>query len=1112
MKRFIAIVIRNTVLVNVLMILIFLLGWASSIFMVKELFPEISVDAISVSVPYPGADPAEVEEGISRKIEEAIDGMEGLKRYRTVSSENMSTSIIEIKEGYGVDEIYTDIRSVMDTISTFPVDAEKPIIREVTLNSEVILMAIWGDQDEKVLKEFGEIIKNELQALPGISQVGISGSRDYEIAIEISEEKLREYGLSLNQISEAVRKGSINLTGGNLRTTGEEIRLRTVGRNYTAKEFSEVVVLAKPNGDIVTLGQIADINDGFVEDRLIPRFNGHSCVMITIEKTPSEDAIAIVETLDEYLESRLKRLPEGIQMTPWADFTKIIEARIDLLVKNGCVGLIIVFLSLWFFLDLRLSFWVTLGIPISLSGGLFIMWITGSTLNTISVFGLIMVLGIVVDDAIIVGESIYVHRRNGDNPMLAAVNGVMEVGMPVLAAVTTTIVAFIPLGLIGGVLGKFIEIMPVAVIASLAVSLIECLFILPSHLKHLPNLASHNTLPKPEEQIRKIAEPEGSGRMLISKAFFRKLRSMFKSAKRRTGKKGTALRKRINGFIDFLIYKLYKPSVGFTLHYRYIFLASAIALMMITIGMFSGGRIKFVIFPEIDGNDAIAEIEFPNGTPIEKTNETISHVRNVVEELLEQYAQIEGKPIHKNIYMLTGQIGTDIFSKEFGNNKAMIRVELVEGLERNILAQDLVLEWEEAVGNIPGVIKQSFHGLEQGPPGAAINIAVRGEDQNELLTITKKIRESLYNYEGVYQIQDSYRPGKNELKIDIKPEARTLGLTLEDLARQINAGFYGQEALRIQRGRDDIRVKIRYTEQERTALAKLEQVRIRTPRGNEVPFFSVADITFGSGYANIVRVNGLKEIQVTAEVDLAVSNPNEVLSSVEENTLIELQKVYPNFSYSFDGPQRDAEEAFLGLLKTVPVALIFIFMIIASIFRSYIQPVLIMLTIPFGIIGAIYGHYAMGYDIYMFSVFGMVALTGVVVNDAIVLIEAVNGFIAKGNKIFDAIVLGGVRRFRAIMLTTISTVGGLLPLIAEKDQQAQIIIPMALSIAAGVIFATVLTLFYIPCLMGILNDFRRVMYWLFKGFWPEREMVEPARNRLEDPFIDPDEDKIIIAK
>lgn len=1061
MKRFISTVIRNTVFVNVTLVLVLLAGAVASNLMVREMFPEISVDVLTISVIYPGADPEETEEGVSRKIEQVIDGLDGIKQYRTVSSENSSMTMIDVTEGYDTNKLYTDVRNAVDSISNFPVDAEKPIISEITLRNPVILLSLWGDLPERVLKETAERMKDELQALPSVSQVSISGTRDYEIAIEVSEERLQEYGLSFRDVSSAVRQGSLNLGGGQVRTKGEEIRLRTVGRKYTAEEFASIVVVARPDGEIITLGRLADIRDGFMEDDATSTFNGHPSVTLSVSKTPSEDSIAIAREVREYAEAKEAQLPEGVNATIWSDESVYIEGRIDMLLRNGFIGLIIVFFSIWMFLDLRLSFWVTMGIPISLSGGLVIMWFVGATLNELSLFGLIMVLGILVDDAIIIGESIYVHRKNGDPPLLAATNGVIEVGLPVIAAVTTSIIAFIPLLFVKGVLGKFIEIIPVAVIASLTMSLIESVFLLPAHLNNLPDLASDAQ-----------KKHRGLGR----------------------------IRQGMTHGLEWFVEHLYVPFLGKAIHFRYVTFCAAVLVFMVTIGVMRGGFLKFVLFPESDQTGLVAAIEFPRGTPPSITADAIRQT----EEALRRYARglpkKDGKPIWKNIQTVMGHGGGELgFDSMPGNHTGYVRVELYPSRDRLVQSQEISVGWQKAVGTIPGALSQSFQTNEMGPPGAPIMISLRGEDMGQLRALSEELKAQLRTYDGVHQVSDSYRPGKNELRLDIKPEARALGLTLQDLGAQVYAGYFGEEALRIQRGRDDIRVRVRYNRDHRSTLAQLDQVRIRTPQGNEVPFFSVADVTFAEGYSDIVRTDGALSLNVTAENDPKVANADEVLADMAATILPRLEAENPGvFSWQFEGPEKESRDAFAGLFVSFPLALIGIFVVIATIFRSYIQPLLIMVTVPFGIIGGVWAHLLLGYDLSMMSVFGMVGLTGIVVNDAIVLIEAINRNIAANMPVFEAIGRGGARRFRAILLTTTSTIGGLVPIIIETETGAERVVGMALSMAGGVLFATVLTLVYVPCLLAILNDFRRMLFFLVHKRYPSREEVEPARLRNLD--------------
>jgi multidrug efflux pump subunit AcrB len=1065
MRTIFAAFARNTVFANVMLVIILMTGIIAATRMVREMFPEFSVDTIFIEVVFPGADPEEVEEGISRKIEEAIEGIEGIKRYTTISMENYGRAVVEVKESYDVGQVYDRVRNAVDSISTFPVAAEKPIISELTFRAEVLYLALYGDLDERTLKEWAERIKDELQALPQLSQVTVFGTREYEISIEVSEEQLRKYGLSFADVAAAVRRGSVNLSAGVMRTRSEEILLRTVGRKYTGAEFAHIVVLAGPAGELITLDQIATIRDGFTEDAIISTFNGAPCALIGVFKTREEDAIAIARAVTDFVEAKQGTLPAGVHLTKWNDLSTLIDARINLLLRNGLLGLCLVFLALWLFLDLRLSFWVAMGIPISLSGAMILMWMMGETLNMISLFGLIMVLGIIVDDAIVVGESIYVRRKNGDGPLEAAVNGVMEVGMPVLAAVTTTIVAFLPLMFVSGVMGKFITILPVVVICALIFSLYESLLLLPAHLSHLPD----------------INQPVGPGHP-------------WKQRLQR-------FRQRTSNGLEWFTHHVYLPVVRLAVHGKYVTVSVAIAVLLITLGLLQGGFVKFVMFPEIDGNDAIAAVEFPRGTPLAETERAVQATAAAFQRIADRFDAERGVPLIRNVYTVAGQAGEG-FEKRSGVHLGQVRVELLESEVRNWHTQEILVAWEEEVGLLPGVLSQTFDGIETGPPGAGLEVWLQGEDMPTLLAVAEELKAILRTYDGVFQVQDDFRPGKNELRFDLKPEARTLGLTLEDLARQIYAGYFGEEAVRIQRDRDDVRVRVRYTEEERRELSDLEAVRIRTPQGHEVPLYSVAAIQPGQSYSRISRVDGYKNVKVTAEADNRRANADEVLADLAARHMPRLEAAYPDFHWSFEGAKKDSRDAFGSLMVGFPIAMVGVFVIIATIFRSYLQPFIIMFTVPFGIIGAVFGHLAMGIDVTMMSLFGMVALAGVVVNAAIVYIERVNHNLAEGMTFVDSVTLGGARRFRAILLTTISTVAGLAPMIREDDMQAQFLIPMALSIAAGVAFATLLTLLLAPCLLAILNDLRCLAHWMVHRRWPTREEVEPASRRFMDVLND----------
>ena len=1064
MKRVLAAFARNTVFANIVLVLIFLAGGIATMSMIRENFPEFSLDMITISVLYPGADPEEVEEGICQKIEEAIEGMEGIKQYTTQSSENTGTANIEVKEDYDVSDVLDRVRTKVNAISTFPVDAEKPVIFEFMLNDPVMLLYLSGDMSERRIKEWSERIKDEIQQLREVSKVEIFGARGYEIGIEVSEERLREYGLTFNMIVDAIRRSSLNLAGGTIRTQGEEIRVRTMGRKYTGEALSSIVVLARPEGEIITLDRVASINDGFTEDPINALINGEPSVLLILYKTKEEDALIISEAVQQFISQKQMQLPVGANIKILYDNTEMLRSRINMLSKNLIIGLMIVFLLLWCFLNARLSFWGGMGIPVSIAGAMAILWAIGGTINMISLFGLIMVLGIVVDDAIVVGEAIYFHRKQGEPPIKAAVEGVCEVGMPVIAAVTTSIVTLVPLFYIGGIMGKFISIMPAMVIACLAVSLLECLILLPAHLSHLPNPDSQNNNLNPLTRRLEVVHRLTSSGM------------------------------------EWFVARIYTPLLSKALYWRYILLCIAISILLLSIGLVKGGILKFEVFPEVDGFIMTSTVEFPGGTPSDVTKQAIEQIDAALLRLAEQTKTRSGDPLIEDRMAIIGQTMDGI--PRSGPHLGSVQAILLDSKRRGIYTKDLMVQWEKEIGPIPGVQSMTFAGLETGPPGAPIEVWLQGRDMNDILAATDDLMDRLRMFEGVYQIRSDFSPGKNEMRLELKPEARTLGLTVDDLARQIYAGYYGDEAVRLQRGRDDIRIKVRYTANERRRISDFEKIRIRTLNGHEVPLMSVADISFAPGYSTITRTDGMRRVAVSADVDTNKANANEIFSELSSNFFTQLKRQYPGLNVALQGEQKKMRESFDSLFVSYPLAILGVFIIIATMFRSYTQPFIIMFTVPFGIIGAVFGHLLLGYNLSIMSIFGIVALTGVVVNDGIVLIERVNENIAEGMSFFDAILSGGARRFRAIVLTSLSTVGGLAPLIMETDLQAKFLIPMAISMASGIAFATVLTLVLVPSLMVLLSDARILVHRLKYGFWPKRVDVEPARDRHVDPLAD----------
>lgn len=1058
MKKLLAAFASNVVFANIMIFLMFLLGFVSIVMMRREMFPEMSLDRISVTVAYPGADPEEVEEGILRKMEDALQGENGIKELLTSAKENVGTAIITVDKSAETQEVLDRVTSKINSISTFPLDAENPVISEMLLEDPVMILSVSGNMSEGRLKEWAERIKEDLLQLDEITIVDIFGARDYEISVELSEQKLREHQLTLQQVMERIRAHNLNVPGGLLRSDAEVVRIRTLGRKYTGKEISEIPVMSYPDGRTVTLGMVATVVDGFREEAVRPGIDGKPALFIYIKKTVQQDAIDISESTMNFLSEKDKILPENLDLELIYDATDMLRARINLLVKNGIIGLVLVFLLLWLFLDFRLSFWAGMGMPISIAGALVILWAIGGSLNMISLFGLIMVLGIIVDDAIVVGEAIYYHQQQpGANAYEAAVKGVTEVGMPVLGAVLTTILAFLPLMFVGGIMGKFISILPVVVIACLVVSLYECLLLLPAHLGvHLPSERKSKT----------------------------KIQRFFHSVHTHTGK-------RLEKFAE----GPYQRFLNRALAWRYLALSLAIGILIVTVGAVASGRIQSQLFPSFDSFMLTAVVEFPNGTPIEVTETALDQIDAAALRVNDQVKTISGKPAVEKVQRLSGQNLNDPFATT-NENIGSVQIILAESTDREMGSEEIMTLWEKEIGLVPGAEALSIEELNAGPPGKPIDIRIKGSDLSVMRLLADDLKGILARYPGTSQIQSDLRPGKNEIRFTLKPEAVNLGISVADLGRQLNMAYFGGEALRLQRGRDEIKVMVRNTAQERSRLADLQNIRIRTNDGREVPLLAVAEMKSSPGFASITRVDGLRAIGVSSNADKEQMAAGEITKDLENNIFPELLSRYPGTYLEFQGEQKDTAESVSSLILGFPIALVGIYVIIATIFRSYVQPLIIMLTVPFGIIGAVLGHLVKGIDLSLMSMFGIVALAGVVVNDAIVLIESFNNQIAEGKEVGEALHEAGKRRFRAVFLTTLSTVGGLTPLILEKDLQAQFLIPMALSIAAGVAFATLLTLLLIPSLIYILSDLRVFMYYLFTGESPDRRAdLEPARLR-----------------
>ena len=1051
---------RNPVAANLMMVFIIASGLIATGAITEEVFPEVDLDRISIQVPYLGAAPEEVEEGVVIRIEEAIQGVDGIKEIVSTASEGSASVMVELELGADASRVVDEVKNNVDSITTFPLETEEPIIRELIARNQVVDISISGQTDIFALKSLAEDVRDELSALPSITQVDLVSAPPYEISIEVSEMALRRHGLTFDQVADAVRRSSLDLPGGSVRTDGGEILLRTIGQAYRGDEYEELVLWTRPDGSRLHLGDVATVVDGFEETDQFARFDQAPTVMVSVFRTGDQSALDIAEDVTRYVQDKQAQLPAGVSMVIWQDQAEVLNDRLALMLRNGVTGFALVFIVLALFLELRLAFWVSLGIPISFLGAIALMPGFDVTVNVISLFAFILVLGIVVDDAIIVGENIFRHQENHGDGLRGSIEGAREIAKPVVFAVLTTVAAFMPLMFVPGMMGKIFRVIPLIVVPCLLFSLLESLGILPAHLSHVPK--------------RGKPGPWRSFQQFIA-----------------------------NGLKAF-VRNCYQPILETALRWRYVTAAIGLAILILTGGMVLGGWTNFHFFPSIEADFMAASVTMPQGTPAEVTSAAVEKMEAGAARLRAGLLQETGMDYFRHV---STAIGDQPMASRGGGpmgstvtvsaaNVGEVSVELAPAETRAYTSEQLGNMWREETGPIPEAVDLNFS-MSIMTPGDDVDVQLAGSDVDRLRAAADAVKSRLTEYAGVYEISDSFRAGKEEMQLGIRPAAETLGLTLQDLGRQVRQAFYGEEAQRIQRGRDDIRVMVRYPRDDRRSLGDLENMRIRTPNGAEVPFSQVAQVEPGRGYASIKRVDRNRAVNVTASVDPAVTSSNAVITDLRERILPEVLADYPGVLYTFEGAQAEQMDAVAGLQRGFVLALLMIFALLAVPLRSYVQPLIIMAAIPFGLVGAIWGHMVMGLDVTMMSMFGLVALTGVAVNDSLVMVDFINrarkvhtdvgrrvrreGGTQPDRDEFDstglklAIREAGSNRFRPILLTSLTTFFGLAPLMLERSMQAAFLVPMAVSLAFGVLFATFITLILVPTGYLILDDVQRLM-------------------------------------
>ncbi|MFH1419178.1 MAG: efflux RND transporter permease subunit [Planctomycetota bacterium] len=1060
--------VHNPVLVNLLMMSILVGGVYSAFTLVREMFPESNPNQVQITTLYPGATPAEVEKGISIKIEEVIKDIDGVEEIRTINGEGLSAiSAVLYSSVDDVDQVVTDIKAAIDTIprDEFPEDAKEPQVVKFEPILPVIIVAFYGDLDDETLKDMGKRIRDELLEIPGITKVLLQGTRKDEISVEVHPDKLVEYGLSFMEVSDAIARANLDLPGGQIKTSEANVSVRTLGEEDQAPPIGQIIVRSDTSGKVIRLHEIADVVDTFEDADVVSRFNARPAVTVTVSKTPSQDAIDIArkvkalvagktgQPLERDWIERLKHLlhftdekeiqtvydravnspyPPIGELKTATNLARFIESRLDLLTRNGAWGLTFVFLSLLLFLNWRVAFWVMMGLLLSVLGTLIAMNVLGYTLNLISMFGLIVVLGLLVDDAIIVGEHVFSRVEKGEEPKLAAIAGTEAVTWPVVCAITTTIVAFAPLIFIEGRMGDFMGVLPVIVLCALSVSLFEALSILPSHLAEWLRPHKHPEKETAANRFRGVA-----ARVRDAQTFF----------------------------LRHMLYARYDRLLRACVTHRYVTLAGMTGILIAAIGLIEGGRLPIVFIQKMDSETLLAGLEMPVGTPTARTQaamQTVEEATIVLPELDAMYTLLGAQ------YSATG--GTPSLASHLG--QAIVELKPIEQRDRN--SEEIIRELREKTRNIPGANSLKYGAVHGGPGGDAINIEIAGEELEDLLAVASLIKQRLREFEGVFDIEDDFDAGRREIKIELLDSARALGLTTQSLATQVRAAFYGLESRILQRDREDVKIMVRHPEACRRRVYDVESMRIATPGGTLVPFTEVARLEEGQAYATIRRKDQRRTVTVTADVDEGIANSREITGSLGED-FPQIERAYPGVQLEFGGQNREFAKSFGSLKKDFAIAILLIYVILAGLFRSYVQPLIVMCAIPFGLIGVAAGHYVLGYPITILSLIGLVALTGIVVNDSLILVDFINRRRREGADVYDAVIDGGRARVRAILLTSITTILGLAPLLTETSFQAKFLIPMGISIAAGLAFATVLTLIGVPSLYMISIDAKRAL-------------------------------------
>tara|TARA_R110002049_G_scaffold285698_1_gene466756 strand:+ start:167930 stop:171133 length:3204 start_codon:yes stop_codon:yes gene_type:complete len=1037
---------------NIIMAATLVVGAWSFMNLRREFFPNYELESIFVTVQYPGASPEEVEAAILEKVEEAVRTIEGVDEMTSSAREGSGSVVLELDSNIdeqGAQRILAEVRSQIDQIPSLPELAEEPDIRQSSSFRSAVRLGVVGPNTDGVdarlkLRDVAERVRADLMMLPSVTQADLTGVPAYQIDIEISEKTLRQYNLTLPQVANIVRRENLEIPGGTLRTESQEILLRGANRREIGEEIAEIPLVTRPDGVVLRIGDLGMVRDEFTDEIFVSELDKRPALMISVDATETDDLVSVADEVFDFIDNR--QMPDGYDLVVLSDSSEPVRSRLSMLAKNGWMGLCLVFLMLAIFLEMRLAFWVALGIPISLLGASAFMLYSGHTLNMTTMFAFLIALGIVVDDAIVIGENIFVHREQGKGLMSAAIDGAYEVMPAVVTSVATTVIAFLPVMYLEGRLQRLAAALPACVGAMLILSLVESLTILPAHLGHRP------------------------GWLLKSLSFllipFRPIGWLF-----------AQINRAVTTFLDWFIESIYLVVLRWALRNQIIVLSLCVGLLLVSVGIVRSGIVPFLIFPRVDQSSLTAEVKYPDGTPASLADEATRRIEDAILKVGREAAE-EGLTTHPDsIVMYTHRTvgrgpvagfggGGDASS---GSHVGGVSVRLVPVEDREIWGQEITQRWRQAAGRFPGAESVSFGG-RGGPAGNAIELRLMAGSEylDEVNQAVARVQQKLREYDSVDDIATDSHPGKWEYQLRIRDDAQAMGVTLADLAGTVRASYYGDEVMRLQRGRHEVQLRVRYPREERESLAGFDDIRVRLDDGDERPLTELVDIAIERGPAEISRIDQMRSIIVTADVDEESGNAYNIVQDLDQHFLPELQAEFPNVRFRWQGQQEQTTESVNNLTLGFCGALAGMFLLLTIQFRSYSQALLILSIIPFGFIGAILGHVVMGLQLTLFSIFGIVALSGVVVNDSIVLVDFANRRRQAGMAMHDALIDAGRRRFRPVILTSVTTIAGMLPILLEQSRQAMVVVPMAASLSFGLMLATAIVLVLGPTLYSLI--------------------------------------------